>query len=145
MEVYQYFFDHRSSANPWPKWSGVLHGDEIAYVFGEPLRDDLGPEYNYTAEERQLSRDMMGAWANFAKTGNPNQFENGSWVRDFYWPVYSPTFKEYLTLRPKNKTRGRGLDSRKCAFWKQYLPGLLGEKSDAVIAYVQIWSISAGL
>ncbi len=65
--VYQYYFDHRSSNAPWPKWTGVLHGDEIAYVFGEPLKKGL--EFPYTEAERQLSREMMTAWANFAKTG----------------------------------------------------------------------------
>ena len=59
---------------------------------------------------------------------NPNLFPNGSWIRSFYWPVYSRTFKEYLTLNPKNKTRGYGLSSRKCAFWNKYLPSLLGKR-----------------
>ncbi len=122
--VYQYFFDHRSSSHPWPNWTGVLHGDEIAYVFGEPLKANL-PGFNYTAEEQQLSRDMMTAWSNFAKTGDPNRFADGGWV-DFYWPVYSNNFKEYLTLRPgRQKTKGYGLDARRCAFWNSYLPGLL--------------------
>ena len=42
-----------------------MHGDEIAFVFGEPLHQDLG----YTPEEKQLAKDMMMYWANFAKTG----------------------------------------------------------------------------
>ncbi len=67
--VYQYYFDHRSSCHPWPNWTGVLHGDEIAYVFGEPLKKEENLGFAYTQEEKQLSRDMMHAWANFAKTG----------------------------------------------------------------------------
>ena len=66
VEVYQYYFNHRSSQNAWPKWSGVLHGDEIAFVFGEPLNTTA---FNYTEEEKRLSREMMMLWANFAKTG----------------------------------------------------------------------------
>ena len=58
---------------------------------------------------------------------NPNKFGNGSWTTT-YWPVHSPIRKEYLTLSPKNKTIGYGLRARKCAFWKTYLPSLLGEK-----------------
>lgn len=63
--VYMYYYKHRSVANPWPSWTGVMHGDEINYVFGEPLN----PSKNYAPEEIELSRKMMRYWANFAKTG----------------------------------------------------------------------------
>lgn len=63
--VYMYYFMHRSSAIPWPSWTGVMHADEISYVFGEPLN----PEKRYTPEEVDLSKRIMRYWANFAKTG----------------------------------------------------------------------------
>lgn len=64
-DVYMYFFNHRSSQNLWPSWAGVLHADEINYVFGEPLN----PTKNYLPEEIVLSKKMMRHWSNFAKTG----------------------------------------------------------------------------
>lgn len=64
--VYYYYFNHRSSYSPWPKWMGVLHGDEINFIFGEPLE----PKYGYSPQEVELSRRMMNYWANFAKTGS---------------------------------------------------------------------------
>ena len=64
-DVYLYLFEHRASNHPWPSWTGVLHGDEIAFIFGEPLNET----YGYTQKERQLSREMMAYWTNFAKTG----------------------------------------------------------------------------
>ncbi len=63
--VYMYYFKQRSSVSPWPPWMGVLHGDEIAFVFGEPLN----PSKGYRREDVQLSRRMMRYWANFARTG----------------------------------------------------------------------------
>lgn len=63
--VYMYYFKQHSSISPWPKWMGVLHGDEISFVFGEPLNQ----MFNYTPKEVDLSRRMMGYWANFAKYG----------------------------------------------------------------------------
>ena len=64
-EVYMYYFTHRSTQNPWPKWMGTMHGDEINFIFGEPLNRRLG----YTEKEIELSRRMMKCWANFAKSG----------------------------------------------------------------------------
>lgn len=64
-DVYMYHFAHRSSLSPWPKWMGTLHGDEISFIFGEPLN----PQLQFTHEERLLSKRMMTFWANFAKTG----------------------------------------------------------------------------
>lgn len=48
-----------------PAWTGVMHADEINFVFGEPL----DPIKKYTREEIELTRLMMRYWANFAKTG----------------------------------------------------------------------------
>lgn len=63
--VFYYVFDHRSSRHHWPLWSGVLHADEINFVFGEPLNNDFG----YKDEEKIFSKKIMSYWTNFAKTG----------------------------------------------------------------------------
>jgi acetylcholinesterase len=48
---------------------GVMHGDEIEYVFGHPLNTSL----KYNRNERDLSRRIMEIFARFALTG---------WVRN---------------------------------------------------------------
>nr|ADA60184.1 acetylcholinesterase 1 [Liposcelis paeta] len=118
--VYMYYFKHRSAANPWPSWTGVMHGDEINYVFGEPLN----PKKNYQPQEKILSKRLMRYWANFAKTGNPSMSEDGTWT-DVYWPVHTPFGREYLTLAVNNTSTGRGPRLKQCAFWKKYLPQLV--------------------
>ncbi|CAF95209.1 unnamed protein product, partial [Tetraodon nigroviridis] len=60
-----YYFQHRSSTNPWPEWMGVMHGYEIEFVFGMPLNPSLG----YTPEEVNMSKRFMKYWATFARTG----------------------------------------------------------------------------
>ena len=65
LNVYMYYFTQRYSSSPWPAWMGVLHGDEIIFVFGEALK----PGLNYTRQEKELSREMMRYWTNFAKSG----------------------------------------------------------------------------
>jgi acetylcholinesterase len=65
--VYVYSFNHRTSGNPWPAWTGAAHGYEIDHVFGLPLQAEYQAEY--TDDERTLSSFIIAYWANFAKTG----------------------------------------------------------------------------
>lgn len=64
-KVYFYVFDHSSSISPWDKWMGVLHFDEVPFVFGHPVRYP----HIYTKSEISFSKLIMNYWVNFAKTG----------------------------------------------------------------------------
>jgi len=46
---------------------GVHHGVDLAYVFGNMKKSD-----GYADADLALSKQMMGYWVNFAKTGDPN-------------------------------------------------------------------------
>ncbi|KAK0172171.1 hypothetical protein PV328_005520 [Microctonus aethiopoides] len=122
--VYMYYYKHRSVNNPWPRWTGVMHADEISYIFGEPL----DPSKHYTKEEIQLSKRMMRYWANFAKTGDPNMGDDGSWTEAF-WPQHTAANQEHLTLDTNTTEVGYGIRTRQCAFWKKYLPQLIATTS----------------
>lgn len=63
--LYMYYFTERSTINPWPKWMGVMHGYEIEYIFGLPLKK---PQ-EYTPQEIAFSRNIIQYWVNFAKNG----------------------------------------------------------------------------
>nr|AIY62314.1 acetylcholinesterase 1B [Lepeophtheirus salmonis] len=123
--IYMYYFTERSSTSPWPTWSGVLHGDEIAFVFGEPLNTSK----NYDDSEIALSKRIMSYWANFAKTGNPNVLANGNYSNKI-WPLHTPIKQEVLELNANYSRVFEGLRVRKCAFWKTYLPKLLSLTSN---------------
>jgi len=118
--VYFYYFNERASNNPWPTWTGVLHGDEIAFIFGDPLNKSR----NYDGPEVALSKRMMSYWANFAKTGNPSLSADGTWT-PIYWPIHSPTKREVLELNANVSRVLEGHRVKKCAFWKKFLPRLL--------------------
>lgn len=65
LPVYSYHFTHRSTQNPWGEWMGVMHGDEIMFMFGLPIRPNSG----YDEDEKLLSEHMMKLWADFSKKG----------------------------------------------------------------------------
>lgn len=95
-----YLYTHRTKKNPWPKWTGVMHGDEINYVFGEPLN----PAFDYTEDEKDFSRKIMKYWSNFAKTGYEIFFvfllNMGSWVHYVsYYPRMVVIFQRACCLK----------------------------------------------
>lgn len=55
----------RTSTSLWGEWMGVLHADEIEYIFGQPINKTL----QYRERERDLSRRMVRAVSEFARTG----------------------------------------------------------------------------
>ncbi|CAB0032511.1 unnamed protein product [Trichogramma brassicae] len=55
----------KSSTNVWGDWMGVMHGDEIEYVFGHPLNTSV----EYTERERDLANRMIMIYSNFARHG----------------------------------------------------------------------------
>jgi len=123
--VYMYYFSERATVSPWPKWTGAMHADEIAFVFGQPLNLSQG----YNEKEIELSRQIMSYWANFAKTGNPSLSSDDKWT-DTYWPLHTPLKRETLTLSTNSSEVLEGHKVRECAFWKRFLPQLGKGKFD---------------
>lgn len=117
--VYMYYFTQRSSVTKWPKWSGALHGDEIHFIFGQPLNKT----YQYKDSEVKLSKRMMTYWANFAKTGNPSLSADNTWTPE-YWPLHTPLKRETLLLNAAKSEVLEGNRVKRCAFWRKFLPQL---------------------
>lgn len=88
--------------------SGVFHGLEIIYVFGNAPAG--------TKEvDRQLSADMRQRWVNFAASGDPNG-EPGDPVCKAVtpkWPVYRKATDEHLEFGDRVSV-GRKLDAEAC-------------------------------
>ncbi|CAD5111513.1 DgyrCDS819 [Dimorphilus gyrociliatus] len=132
--VYYYYYTHRFDNNPWPKWMGALHGDEILFIFGEPLK--RYPKFEFSKKERDLSMLMGRLWVNFAKSGDPNlRYKNERRLGGKLWPSYKAKTKQYLELNlltPDNnkskeyyKAQYRGLRLKRCVFWLDYMPNLI--------------------
>ncbi|KAG8521796.1 Carboxylesterase 4A, partial [Galemys pyrenaicus] len=104
--VYLYEFEHYAPTAIIikPRTDGADHGDEIKYIFGTPFLKG-----HSTGEERALSFRMMRYWANFARTGNPNDGKLP------YWPRYDKDEK-YLRLDYAVSV-GVKLKEEKMALW----------------------------
>eukprot|EP00163_Fabomonas_tropica_P022414 TRINITY_DN3908_c0_g2_i1.p1 TRINITY_DN3908_c0_g2~~TRINITY_DN3908_c0_g2_i1.p1 ORF type:complete len:436 (+),score=135.35 TRINITY_DN3908_c0_g2_i1:312-1619(+) len=93
--VWYYQFDHVMSFSK-AAWGAddycdgqICHGSELPFVFGSPSFIHInGQSANFTADEQQLSNDMMMFWGNFAHTRNPN---NGPNKPSITWPAFDPS------------------------------------------------------
>ncbi|XP_053212019.1 acetylcholinesterase-like isoform X2 [Panonychus citri] len=105
--AYLYVFDHKPSNSRWPEWMGVLHFDEVQFIFGVPLRQS----HLYTPEEVEFSKRLMKTWVSFAKTGVPGNQMN------IDWPEYTPQTPHYVSLDSGNVTIESGPKESVCARW----------------------------
>ena len=130
-----YYFQHRSSRNPWPEWMGVMHGYEIEFVFGLPLNPSLG----YTQEEVSMSKRFMKYWATFARTGYLKtshysaipavgnrikqnfffffQFVRNPGIDGQPWPMFTAKNKAYVTMDTHTPEYKSNLQAQVCWFW----------------------------
>ncbi|XP_020279976.1 acetylcholinesterase-like [Pseudomyrmex gracilis] len=137
MKVYYYFFTQRTSTNVWGEWMGVMHGDEVEYVFGHPLNKSL----KYNNEERDLSLRIIHHFSEFAYTGRPTADESK-------WPPYTRDHPMYFIWdADKQETFGRGPRTTACAFWNDFLPRLKGipDPTPEACKSAMASSVSAGV
>jgi acetylcholinesterase len=148
-KVFFYHYTHRSSKHYWPDWLGVMHADEIGFVFGEPLNKTL----KFNDKEKVFTRRLIKYWSNFAKYGDVNghsEYDNATVLareganRVFneievdtktlsqeieYWPLYKigvNTDKERIHMRlDAYKTEfGSNHRAEYCAFWGKFVSDL---------------------
>ena len=83
--VYTYLFDDRTAQTYFPKMPGfqplAYHTADIAYVFTGYHGGPKGLPFTLDATQTQLSDRLVDAWANFARTGNPNASGDAPWPR----------------------------------------------------------------
>ncbi|KAL7071742.1 hypothetical protein ACQ4LE_009118 [Meloidogyne hapla] len=112
--VYIYYFDEASSANPWPKWTGVMHAYEIEFVFGVPLYNTSA---GYSNRERTLSKKMIQLWTSFATTGVPSLSDHRE--DRLHWPQYhSQNNPRWMHLKSSHLKPMHANKRSECRIWR---------------------------
>lgn len=73
---YSYLFARPLPGDDKPSMKGAFHSSELWYQFGT-LKRSWRP---FTEADYQLSEEMVTAWTNFSKYGNPNGAEGNAWA-----------------------------------------------------------------
>jgi carboxylesterase type B len=113
-QVPSYLFTYNHLIPISPPCRGVAHAAELPMLF-PTLLHAFFPNYNFTAEEQQLSTNMMLYWANFIRTSNPN-FE-GSLAN---WDAYSVISDNDFVLNIQPQMRNYYYNATCSHFWDLY-------------------------
>jgi para-nitrobenzyl esterase len=113
---YAYEFSDPHPPNDFPvKFSfplGPAHSTELQYVFGRiPFLDTVPP---FTPAQFALSAQMMGYWARFAATGNPNGRNAPNWPR---FTGGKPQIQELLPNATAPEAAAVFTKAHQCSFW----------------------------
>ncbi len=83
--VYMYLFNDRTAQTYFPKMPGfqplAYHTADIPYLFTGYHGGPEGAPITLTPAQAKLSDRLVDAWANFARTGNPNGNGDTPWPR----------------------------------------------------------------
>ncbi|XP_023235246.1 acetylcholinesterase-like [Centruroides sculpturatus] len=109
-KVFHYTFNHTRFQSEAKEWVGVIHFEDVYFVFGMPfVRRE-----NFTAEEVRFSRRIIELWTSFAKTGKPSY--NGM---EFEWKTFNQEKRNSLSLTLGN-FHLRDATIEKCRFWEKF-------------------------
>jgi carboxylesterase type B len=107
-KVFRYLFSHRPGGRADPP----MHSEEVHYVFGT-YRSDNPEGIGFTDQDEIVAEAMMGAWAQFARTGDPN----GAGLPA--WPAYETASDATLEFGDPIRVRS-GWRAREMEFLDRY-------------------------
>ncbi|XP_051924921.1 bile salt-activated lipase-like [Hippocampus zosterae] len=112
--TFSYLFNMKTRIPGFPSWVEAEHSEDLQYVFGKPFATPLV----YFPRHRDLSRNMIAYWTNFARTGDPGHGDSKVPVP---WPTFGKTHHPFLTINHKMTKSSVGYDLRQnyVNYWTQ--------------------------
>ncbi|XP_059617683.1 juvenile hormone esterase [Phlebotomus argentipes] len=118
----RYSFFYYPEGKPY----GVVHHDDLLYLFGVPL---LAPTFAQNDPENLNVERMTRLWTTFAGKGNPNN-PNDEYLSSAQWTPYSSLLDNYLEIgNGDNFTMREGLYSDRFRVWDELFPLPLTNKT----------------
>lgn len=119
--LFMYLFNDRTAQSYFPKMPGyqplAYHTADIPYLFTGYHGGPQGLPITLTPAQAKLSDRLVDAWANFARTGNPNGAGDAPWPR---WKKDGPAY----LVQDANWTSQSNAEftaAHKCGFWNKIL------------------------
>ena len=122
--VYMYVFNDRTAQTYFPKMPGfqplAYHTADIPYLFTGYHGGPEGLPITLTPKQRKLSDRLVDAWANFARSGNPNGKDDAPWPR---WKPGAASQAYFLQddAWSRLQTNAQFAAQHQCSFWQPIL------------------------
>jgi para-nitrobenzyl esterase len=123
--VYQYEFNYPGAPYYFPDMPGFVplasHTIDIQFLFPNWHGGQLGVNSrSLNAQETKLSDQLVAAWTNFARTGNPNGSSNSPWPH-FTNQAGAPAILSQNVPSSSTLTDAQFAANHHCAFWDPIL------------------------
>jgi para-nitrobenzyl esterase len=123
--LYTYEFADRTAPFFFPDLPGMealaYHTSDIQYLFPLWHGGPLGTPHPLNAAQAKLSDQLVAAWANFARTGNPNGSGNNPWPR-YTASADAPAWLIQDVSGLSTMTDAQYSALRHCDFWDSVTP-----------------------
>ncbi|KAK7485339.1 hypothetical protein BaRGS_00023438, partial [Batillaria attramentaria] len=130
LTVFVYNYEYRSNLDPW---EGVIHGAEVFYLAGAPLKGHAN--HRYDESDKHMSRLLLTLWSNFVKNGLPSLVP----LENFHMPRFSLGQHAYTRFYSSERTPtmsvGHDLRADKLAFWNRRVPEMYQRQLDELAKY----------
>jgi para-nitrobenzyl esterase len=120
--VYMYEFDDRTAPSYFPRMPGyaslAYHTGDIGYVFTGYHGGPQGLPTALNPAQTKLSDRLIAAWANFARSGNPNASDDTPWPR---WKADGAAYFLEDDSWNKTQTNAAFAAAHQCGLWRGIL------------------------
>lgn len=101
---------------------GVCHAMDMLFVFGAPIGHNTTAHHVYTEGDYHVSKDIIGAWTNFVKSGEVGTFGGHVPWSQVHAGDHNQSVR-YLQIKANAYKMVDGFFKERCDVWRHILIG----------------------